>query len=215
MDDSKVLEVLKKIRNKKRNFNQAIDLIVSLKDLDLKKPEHQLDVFVNLPNSSGKKVKVCALVAQELASEAKEICDSFVLEEDFSKYAKDKKILKKLVRENDYFIGQANIMPKIASSFGRILGPKGKMPNPKAGCIVPPKASLKPFYSKLQTTVRVSAKTSPVVQCKIGNEKMSDDQIAQNFKTVYDQIINSLPGGEANIKTIYLKMTMGKPAVVK
>ena len=215
MDNPKVLEALKSIRNKKRNFDQAVDMIVSLKDLDLKKPDHQVDVFVNLPNPSSKKVRVCALVAQELASEAKEVCDAMVLEDEFAKYSKDKKALKKLIKENDYFIGQANIMPKIANAFGRILGPKGKMPNPKAGCIVPPKASLKPFYSKLQTTVRISAKTSPVVQCRIGSEKMEDEKLAQNFKTVYDQIINSLPNGESNVKTVSLKLTMGRPVAVK
>ena len=215
MDNSKILEALKNLRNKKRNFNQAVDLIVSLKDLDLKKPDHQVDVFINLPNPANEKVRVCALVAQELSSEAKEVCDAVVLEEEFSKYSKDKKALKKLIKENDYFIGQANIMPKIANAFGRVLGPKGKMPNPKAGCIVPPKASLKPFYSKLQTTVRISAKTSPVVQCKIGNEQMEDEKIAQNFKMVYDQIVNSLPNGESNVKTVSLKLTMGKPVMVK
>lgn len=214
MEQQDVLKALKEIRNKKRKFSQSVDLVVSLKDLDMKKPEHQVDFFVTLPNSTGKKASVCALIAQELASEAKEVCDAVVLQEDFQRYAKDKKAAKKLLREHAYFIGQANIMPQVATAFGRVLGPKGKMPNPKAGCIVPPKASLKPLYTRLQNTIRVSAKTTPVVQCRLGNEGMADEQLAQNFKVVYDQLIHSLPKGEENVKAAFLKLTMGKPVSV-
>lgn len=215
MEQSKIIETLKQMRNKKRNFSQAVDLVVSLKDLDLKKPEHQVDFFITLQNNPGKKAKIAALVSQELASEAKNVCDTVILQDDFSRFIKDKKELKKLVREHAYFIGQANIMPKIATAFGRILGPKGKMPNPKAGCIVPPKSSLKPLYTKLQNTVRVTAKTSPVIQCRIGNEAMTDDELAQNLSAVYNQLISSLPNGEANVKEAFLKLTMGKPVKLK
>jgi len=211
MDSKKVIEVLKQVRNKKRNFSQAIDLVISLKDLDLKKPDNQIDFFITFQNNPGKKAKIAALVAQELAAEAKNVCDTVVLQDEFPTFVKDKKALKKLVKEHTYFIGQADIMPKVAATFGRILGPHGKMPNPKAGCIVPPKSSLKPLYDKLQKTVRVQAKTAPVVQCRLGNEKMSNDELAQNFKAVYDQLVASLPNGEANIKDAFLKVTMGKP----
>ncbi len=211
MDEKEVLKALKDIRNKKRRFSQSVDLVVGLKDLDMKKPEQQVDFFIELPNPTGKKASVCALVAQELASEAKEVCDAVVLQEDFQRYAKDKKAVKTLVREHAFFIGQANIMPQVAAAFGRVLGPKGKMPNPKAGCIVPPKAALKPLYIKLQNTLRVSAKTAPVIQCRLGNEGMTDEQLAQNFKVVYDQLIHSLPNGEENVKAAFLKLTMGKP----
>ncbi len=215
MEQPEILKALKDIKNKKRKFSQSIDLVVSLKDLDMKKPEHQVDFFITLPNFAGKKASVCALVAQELAAEAKDVCDAVILQEDFQRYAKDKKAVKKLVREHTFFIGQANIMPQVATTFGRILGPKGKMPNPKAGCIVPPKAALRPLYSRLQNTVRVAAKTAPVVQCRLGNEKMSDEHLSQNFKVVYDQLVHSLPNGEDNIKAAFLKLTMGRPVRVK
>lgn len=215
MDNSKVVETLKQVRNRQRNFSQAVDLVVNLKDLDFKKPEHQVDFFITFQNNPGKPAKVAALVAQELAAEAKDVCDTVVLMDDFDRYAKDKKALKKLAREHAYFIGQANIMPRVATVFGRILGPRGKMPNPKAGCIVPPKSGLKPLYNKLQKTVHVTAKTAPVVQCRLGNEKMSDEELSQNFKAVYDQLVASLPNGEANVKGVYLKLTMGRPVRVK
>ena len=60
MEKEKILEALKSIRNKKRKFSQSVDLVVSLKELDLKKPEHQVDFFITLPADAKKKTKICA-----------------------------------------------------------------------------------------------------------------------------------------------------------
>src|SRR3990172_6920050 len=122
-----------------------------------------------LPYNRGKKISVCALVGPELAEEAKKVCDGAILSDDFGKYP-DKKEIKKLASKYDFFIAQANVMPKVATSFGRVFGPKGKMPNPKAGCIVPPNANLKTLYDKLQKTVRLYAKERPMIQIPVGNE---------------------------------------------
>jgi large subunit ribosomal protein L1 len=120
-------------------------------------------------------------------------------------------VLKKIASEHDYFIAQATVMPKIATSFGRVLGPKGKMPNPKAGCVVPPNANLKPLYDKLQKTVRVTAKTAMMIQAPVATEAMKEEDIADNIKTLYDQIIHHLPAEKNNIRRVLLKLTMGKP----
>jgi len=73
MNKNKFLEALKKAKqgSKKRNFKQKVDLIVNLKDLDLKKPEQQVEFFLKIHYSKGKDSKICALVAPELASKVK------------------------------------------------------------------------------------------------------------------------------------------------
>lgn len=214
MDKTKVIEALKKAKesSKKRNFTQSFDLIVNLKDLDLKKPEHQADFFASLRYGTGKKAKICALVSPELEKEAREACDKVVLQEEFQSYAKDKKLVRKLAKDYDFFIAEAPLMPQIATFFGKVLGPKGKMPNPKAGCIVAPKTNLKPLYDKLQKTVRITAKTSPIIQCIVGKEDMPEEQTADNIITLYEQILHHLPNEEENIKSVLIKTTMGKPA---
>ena len=206
------IEKAKDISNK-RNFQQSFDLIINLKGLDLKKPEHQVDIFVTLPHSKGKKSKICALVGPELEEQAKQFCDSVITSEHFEKY-KDKKEIRKLANSFDFFIAQANIMPKVATVFGRVFGPRRKMPNPKAGCVVPPNASLKPLYEKLQKTVRASAKTSPLVQCAIGTENMSSNEIVENGMAVYNSLIHILPNEIHNIRDVYVKLTMGRPVKV-
>lgn len=213
MNQKDIVELLKKAKenSKPRKFTQRYDLIVSLKSLDLKKPEQQVDFYANVHFSTGKQIKICGLVGPELVEESKKNLDNTILADDFDKIAKNKKEIRKIAESYDYFVAQANIMAKVASSFGRIFGPRDKMPNPKVGCVVPPKTNLLPLYERLQKTVRVKAKTSLMVQVCVGNEKMKDEEVVDNIKTVYDQIIHHLPNEINNVKSIYLKTTMGKP----
>ena len=205
---TKAIEELRKPENKKK-FAQSFDLIVNLKDLNLKNPDEQVDFFTNLKHVSSN-VKVAALVGQELNDAAK-ICDKIIKQTEFDTYKNDKKLAKKLASEYDFFIAQADIMPKVAQAFGRVLGTRGKMPNPKLGTILPGKAAVDPVYKKLQSTVRLSAKKTPVIQVKIGREDMSDDQIIENALIIYDQIMHHLPKERSNIKNAMLKLTMSKP----
>ena len=213
MNKENVLKALKELKEKekKRNFKQTFDLIFTFKNLDLKKPDNQLDFFVKLHHSKGKKIKTCALVGPELAGNAKENCDTVVVVDDFEKYSRDKKLLKKLSEGHDYFIAQATIMNQVATAFGKVLGPKGKMPNPKSGCVVPPNANLKYLIDKLQKMIKISVKNFPMTQLIVGKEDMLDEEIADNIMTIYDSIIHHLPGGKAQIKNILLKFTMSKP----
>jgi ribosomal protein L1 len=102
-------------------------------------------------------------------------------------------------------------MPKVAQVFGKVLGPKGKMPNPKQGCVVPPNASLEPLIKKLQSTVRLSAKKGTNLQCLVGKEDQPDGEVVENILTVYNSTIKKLPQEKHNIKNIQLKLTMSKP----
>jgi large subunit ribosomal protein L1 len=212
MDDKKLKDAIVALKeSKKRNFKQSIDLIINLRGLDLKKPEHQVELFLQLPKPKGKKSKICALVGPELGDQAKSVMDNTVLQQDFDNYAQNKKLARKLAKEYDFFVAQANIMPKVASAFGRVFGPKGKMPNPKAGCIVPPNANLQPLQEKLQNTVKLSGKKAPLMQAMIGSEESSESDLFDNAKHIFNNLIHVLPQGEFNIKSAFIKHTMGKP----
>lgn len=209
----KALEALK-ADSQKKNFTQTVDLIINLKDVDLKKPEEQVDLFVRLPKGRGRKVKVCAFVGPELAAEAKNIFDKVILAEQFPGYS-DKRKTKKLASEYQFFVAQANIMAKVASTFGRVLGTRGKMPNPKAGCVVPPKgANLQQLYAVLQKTIKARAKAGPHLQCAVGTEEMSESDLAENVMSVYNAVVHKLPNEHHNIKSVYVKKTMSKPVQV-
>ncbi|MBW2971752.1 50S ribosomal protein L1 [Candidatus Woesearchaeota archaeon] len=217
MDKNTVKEALKKLKetSKKRNFKQTVDLIINLRGLDLKKPEHQIEIYSNLHYSKGKPIKICAFAGPELKEEAQKVCDTMVFVDDFDRYQKDKKLMKSLAKGHDFFIAQANIMPKVAQVFGKVLGTRGKMPNPKAGCVVPPKAALQPLYDRLQKTAVLKAKTQPVIKVSVGIEDQNEEELIDNIITVYNAVLHKLPGELNNIKNVLLKLTMGEPVEVK
>ncbi len=197
-------------KDNKRGFSQTFDFIINLKDLDLKKPDNHVETWVQLPYSKGKPIKIACLIGPELKDQSK-LCDTAIMHDDFPIYVKDKKKTKKLAEAHDFFIGQANIMPDIAKSFGRILGVRGKMPNPKAGCVVPPNANLKSIVEQLRKTIKLKAKLQPTIKSMVGNESMKDEEIAENMAAIYNQMIHILPKEKHNIKNMIIKTTMGKP----
>ena len=208
-DVKKTLEEIKK--EPKKKFTQSYDLVINLKNILIK--QNPVDFFVTMHFSRGKTIKTAAFVDQQLSEQAEKNCDLVIKEADFPKYA-DKKAMKKLTESYDYFIAQANLMPKVAAAFGKVLGTKGKMPNPKLGCVVPPNANLGLLVEKLAKTVRMKAVKATNLQCLVGKENQPDEEIIDNVLTVYQSALKQLPNEMQNIKNVSLKLTMGKPVKI-
>ncbi len=211
MNKKSIIQSIKELRanSPERKFSQSVDLIITLKDINLKNPQENVDFFMTLPAKITKKKKICAFAGAELVDSAKKCCDNVIIESEFDSF--DKKAIKKLATEYDYFIAQANLMVKIAAKFGRILGTRGKMPNPKAGCVIPPKGNIQALVDKLQSFISLKSKKSPVVYSTVGTATASDEDIADNIIAIVDAVKQHLPGDINNIKDIYLKFTMSKP----
>jgi len=211
MDKKDIIKALKEARegSKKRNFSETVELVISFKNLDLKKPDQQLDFYMNIKHP-WKELKVCGLVGEELIDSSKKVLYKTLTEADFESYKKDKKKIKTLARECDIFVAQANLMPKVAATFGRYFGPLNKMPNPKAGCVVPPNANLEAVKEKLNKQISIKVKTTPVLQMGIGKDSFKDEDMAEDVMAIYDQIVHRLPAEVQNIKSMYVKLTMGK-----
>ncbi|MBS3128240.1 50S ribosomal protein L1 [Candidatus Woesearchaeota archaeon] len=216
MEKKEVQQALQtlKTNSPQRKFKQSIDLIITLKELNLKKPEEQVDVFVALSHTTGKKRKICALIGPELKEQATNTCDHVILSDEFERIATNKKNVKKLASQYDFFIAQANIMTQVAKHFGRIFGPKGKMPNPKAGCVVPPNANLTQLAQRLQQTAHLKAKTELATKVRVGTEDMKEEEVMDNIQSIYAALLRTLPNEKNNVKQVMLKLTMGKPVVV-
>lgn len=214
MEQKHFQEAITKLEPYKKKFTQTYELIINLRELDLKKPENHIEAWVKLPSGLGKEIKICAIVGPELAEQAKESCNTVITPDDFPKYVGDKKAIKKLAEKHDYFIAQANIMADIAKNFGRVLGPRGKMPNPKAGCVVPPNANLNTLSENLRRTVRIAAKAQPSIKTAIGSEAMKPEDVAANCMAVYTTVARKLPNEQNNIKSVMIKKTMSPPALV-
>ncbi len=206
-DFIKTLQIVRS-NSPQRKFTQSVDIIINLKNLNIKKDEEKINNFVTLPFTRGKKVRVTALVGNELATKAK-AADKIVHVDEFKSL--DKKAIKKLAAETDFFIAQANIMPLIAGTFGKTLGPRGLMPNPKAGSVIQPTGEIKPIVEKLQKTVKLETKNEPVIKTVIGVESMKDEEIAENGAALIHSLLQMLPQEKQNLDTIFIKFTMSPP----
>jgi large subunit ribosomal protein L1 len=195
----------------KHGFTHSVELIVKLREIDLKKPENRLNESVELPNSLGKETKICVIAGGDLATRAKAGQADLVMgREDLDKLGKDKKATRKLASEYDYFIAEAPMMPLVGKTIGPILGPKGKMPTP-----VPPTAPIDQVVQSHRKLIRIRVRDQPVVQCRIGTEKMPDDKIAENAQAVFNRVEAKLERGAKNISQVLVKTTMGEPVRVQ
>jgi len=203
--DKAIEELRKQTKEKERKFNQTVDLIVNLRKFDIKKT--QINTFVNLPHKIKDK-KVCGFIESK-----SELIDT-ISKKNFPLY-KDKKKVKKLVKKYDFFIASGANMPGVATTFGRVLGPAGKMPSPKLGIIMQESENeIKKLVDRIEKIVRVQAK-EPSIKVAVAKEKMSDEEIIANVKATYNAILHELPLGKENIRSIMIKLTMGKPLKVE
>ncbi|MEA3329549.1 MAG: hypothetical protein U9Q06_02285 [Nanoarchaeota archaeon] len=199
----KALEELKK--SKERKFDQSIELIVNLKKFDARKT--QINTFVQLPHKIKDK-KICGFV------EGKSDLVEVIPKKNFPIY-KDKKKVKKLVAKFDFFIASGPNMPAVATTFGRVLGPAGKMPSPKMGVIMQEsEEEIKKLVEKINKAIRIQAK-EPSIKIAVGKQSMKNEDIIENIKKVYKSILVELPLGKENLKNIMIKLTMSAPLGVE
>jgi len=103
------------------------------------------------------------------------------------------------------FIAQPDMMAQIGKTWGIVLGPRNKMPQP-----VPPNVDLAPVVGRLKNTVRIKSKKNPTISVPVGVEDMNPEDLTENTMAVLNAIERQIT--EDKIRSIYLKSTMS-PAV--
>ena len=202
----KALEELRK-NKKKRNFKESLELIIKLKELDLKKPENRINQTIILPHDIGKSVKVCVIATGQLALKSKEANADLVLGKDqLTDLGNDKKAAKKLLQEYGFFVAEAPLMPLVGKTIGPTLGPRGKMPTP-----INPNAPIADVIDQARRTIKIRVRDQPVIQCRIGVDDMSDDNLSENIQAIFSSIEGKLERGVRNISEILIKTTMHEP----
>ncbi|MEM2341487.1 MAG: 50S ribosomal protein L1 [Candidatus Bathyarchaeia archaeon] len=206
-------EALKELREKtpKRNFNQSIELIINLQDVDISKPENRIQEVIELPHSPRKKISVCVFASGDAALRARKAGADMVLErEEIESLAGDKKRQRQIAKQMNSFIATAPLMPIVGKIFGAILGPRGKMPTP-----IPPTADIEREIERHKRLVMVRTRGQPVLSCRVGTEDMSDEELIDNIDAVIKRVEGKLKRGIKNIASIYVKASMGPPVKVK
>ncbi len=192
-------------KEKERKFDQSVDLIVNLQKFDPKR--NAVNLFITVPHKIREK-----RIAGFLEAKNKNI--ETITKDEFKKYS-DKQEIKKLIKKFDFFVAQASLMPKVATSFGRILGPAGKMPSPQLGIIFnTDDKTIKELKEKINNSVKIKTKEASI-KLSIGKQSMKNEELIENILSIYNALLKAMPKEKENIKNIELKFTMTKPQKIK
>ncbi|MEJ5328094.1 MAG: 50S ribosomal protein L1 [Candidatus Bathyarchaeia archaeon] len=212
LDKKSLLDAVKEAKAKSggKKFTQTIDLILNLKEVDMKAPEGKIQQVLELPHATGKPNKICVIASGELALKARNAKADFVIEKpDLDALAGKKKELRKIASDYDVFISEAPLMPLVGKILGPVLGPRGKLPVP-----VPPNADIASLILKQRKTVVVKMRNQPIIQCPIGTEDMPDDALVDNIQAVLRVVEGKLKRGLKHVKVAYIKTSMGEPVKI-
>jgi large subunit ribosomal protein L1 len=213
LDKDTILNAIKEAKAKsgQKKFNQTVDLILDIKEIDMKSPEGKIQAVVDLPHSTGKPNKICVIASGELAMKAKNAEADKVLEKaDIDGLAGKKKELRKLASEYDVFISEAPLMSLVGKILGPVLGPRGKLPVP-----IPPNADVAGLIAKHRKTVVVRMRNQPIIQVPVGSEKMTEEELVDNVQAVLRVVEGKLKRGLKNVKFAFIKTSMGAPVKIK
>ncbi|MCX8166227.1 MAG: 50S ribosomal protein L1 [Candidatus Micrarchaeota archaeon] len=189
-----------------RKFKQSVDLIINLRNVDFTKPENRLNMDVILLHDIQKQFKIVIFADGVISSEAKKRTPYVFSSDSIEQLKNNKKLLKELVK-NGIFLAQPQILPLVAKNLGAVLGKKGKLPKPLGNDI---DNSIE--QAKRTVKIQTKGKYLPTIMSIIGKEDMEIDKLVENASIIIESIMKKLPS--ASIKSIYVKLTMGKPIKV-
>jgi len=186
----------------KAKFDETIEIHIRL-GVDSRHADQQVRGAVVLPNGTGKKVRVLVFAKGDKVQAALDAG---------AEYAGGAEYAEKIQKENwfdfDVVIASPDMMP-VLGRLGRVLGPKGLMPNPKAGTVTPDVARAVKEAKEGKIEYRLD-KTN-IIHCPIGKASFGPEKLAENFNTLVGAVIKAKPAAAKGqyIKSCVIASTMG------
>jgi len=205
MDRKTILDKITEAKEKfqKRNFKQSVEISINFKGINIEDAENKLNLSVLLPKGRGKDVEIGVFADSDMNIKAKSISKHVLNRKELESYAVSKRNMRKFADECYGFIAQADLMPVIGKTWGIVLAPRGKMPQP-----IPVNADLNSIISRLKNTVRIRSKKNPTVNVPIGVEDMSPEDLTENIIAIMNSIEKQI--SKDKIASVYFKSTMGQ-----
>jgi large subunit ribosomal protein L1 len=187
-----------------RKFVESMDIQFTIKDVDLKNPTNRIKEEVRLPSGRGRDVRIAMFAAGEAATRAREAGIHVITPPEIEELGGNKGRAKKIGNQFDFFLSEVPHMGLIGRYLGTVLGPRGKMPRP-----VPPTLDPAVIATGLKTTVVVKSGDKMTFHTTIGTVGQSQEELFANAMEVYNRVIGRLERGAGNLRSLFIKTTMG------
>jgi large subunit ribosomal protein L1 len=188
----------------KRKFVESIDIAFTIKDVDLKNPNNRIKEEIRLPSGRGKEIKVAMFATGEAASKAKDAGIKVISPQEIEDLGSNKGRAKTIANQHDFFLSEVPHMGLIGRYLGTVLGPRGKMPRP-----VPPTLDPGVLANGLKSTVVVKSGDKMTFHATFGTVEQSENELVANAMEIYNRVLSKLERGAGNIRSVYIKTTMG------
>ena len=190
------------IQTAKAKFDETIELHIRL-GVDSRHADQQVRGAIVLPNGTGKDVKVLAICKGENEKLAQEAGADFVGAEDMTQ-----KIQQENWMDFDVLVTTPDCMG-LVGRLGRVLGPRGLMPNPKAGTVTPDIA--KAIKEAKAGKIEYRLDKTNIIHCPIGKKSFGTDKLAENLETLMEAVVKAKPAAAKGqyIKSVAVTSTMG------
>ncbi|RKP14322.1 60S ribosomal protein L1-B [Piptocephalis cylindrospora] len=199
-----VRQLLDESKENDRKFTETIELQIGLKNYDPQR-DKRFSGTVKLPNIPRPKLSVCILGDAFHCDQAKEIGMPSMSVEDLKKLNKNKKLIKKLAKRYDAFLASEALIKQIPRLLGPGLHKAGKFPTP-----VTHADNLADKANELRSTIKFQLKKVLCLGVAVGHVQMTEDEILSNIMLAINFLISLLKKHWQNIKSLYIKSTMGK-----
>jgi len=207
LEHEKILTAVKQAieTSPQRKFSESIDIAINLKNLDMNQPQNRVDEEIILPNGLGRTIKIAVFAKGETAMRAKGAGADYVFDpEEINVLGEDKTRAKNLAEEMTFFISEAAFMPAIGKTLGQVLGPRGKMPIP-----LTPDKDVVQVINKARNSIKVRSKDKMTFHISVGKREMPPEKISENIEAIVNRLEHRYERGMYNVKSIYVKTTMG------
>ncbi len=206
MMEEKISEAIKSAIESapERKFVESVDIAFTIRDVDLKNPNNRIQEEIRLPSGRGRDVKIAMFAASDAAQKAKAAGIHVIDPAEIEELGKNKNGAKKLANSFDFFLSEVPHMGPIGRWLGVVLGPRGKMPRP-----VPPVVDPAAIAAGLRSTVIVKSRDKITFQASFGTRAQSHEELLKNAMEVYNRVTSKLERGIGNIRSLYIKTTMG------
>ncbi|ACL15556.1 50S ribosomal protein L1 [Methanosphaerula palustris] len=191
-----------------RKFSEGVDITINLKNIDMAQPKNRIDETILLPQGTGRKIEIAVLGKGEITTQAKEAgADLIMGPEEIERLGGEPREARKIANQYRFFLAETAVMPLVGRWLGPRLGPRGRMPMP-----IPQGTDIRPIVERLRNSVKIRTKDKKVFHAKVGSTEMNNEQIAENIDAVLKRIESVLEQGSLNVRSVYVKTSMG-PAV--